>query len=164
MISLMPVTFGEAEISALHGVFASNADYWRYSGDLDPDAVTREAVAEMVRAEADVDGHEALAARDEHGVLVGYVELLLHHPRDGYPWIGFLLVHGGHRRRGLGRAIVSAVEARLRERGATAVGLGVLENNPEAFAFWTALGHTEVGRRPDVAKGRPTVVMRKALR
>ncbi|WP_026413817.1 GNAT family N-acetyltransferase [Actinomadura oligospora] len=163
MIRLAAVVLDDDEISELQGVFASNPDYWRLSGDLEPGAVTLEAVRDMVRAEAGVEGHEVLTARDGNGALVGYVELLLNHPRDGYPWIGFLLVHGEHRRKGLGRAIAGAVEARLRGCGATAIGLGVLENNPEALAFWTALGCVELDRRPDVAKGRPTIVMRKAL-
>ncbi|RFU41771.1 GNAT family N-acetyltransferase, partial [Actinomadura logoneensis] len=61
------------------------------------------------------------------------------------------------------RAVAAAAEARLRARGDRTVWLGVLEANTEAFAFWTALGYEETDRRPDVAKGRPTIVMRKAL-
>ncbi|MFC4905892.1 GNAT family N-acetyltransferase [Actinomadura gamaensis] len=163
MISLMPVTLDGDELAEIHAVFASNPDYWRYSGDLDPDAVTVEAVEGFVRGELGQDGYEVLAARDEAGALVGYVELLLRHPRDKAPWIGFLVVHGDRRGQGLGRAVAAAAEARLRGRGDSVVWLGVLENNVEAFKFWTALGYAEVDRRPDVAKGRPTIVMRKSL-
>ncbi|MEV4258655.1 GNAT family N-acetyltransferase [Spirillospora sp. NPDC049652] len=163
MISLTPVTLDGDELAEVHAVFASNPAYWRYSGDLDPGAVTPEAVEALVRGELGQDGHEVLAARDESGVLVGYVEILLRHPRDKAPWIGFLMVHGERRGQGLGRAVADAAEARLRDRGDTTVWLGVLETNTEAFGFWTALGYEEADRRPDVAKGRPTIVMRKSL-
>ncbi|RFU42141.1 GNAT family N-acetyltransferase, partial [Actinomadura logoneensis] len=116
MISLTPVTLDGDELAEVHAVFASNPAYWRYSGDLDPDAVTPEAVEALVRAELGRDGHEVLAARDGAGALVGYVELLLRHPRDDAPWIGFLIVDGERRGRGLGRAVAAAAEARLRAR------------------------------------------------
>jgi len=42
--------------------------------------------------------------------------------------------------------------------------LGILENNIRAQQFWTALGYRQVDRQPDLAKGRPALVMHKDLR
>ncbi|WP_411977052.1 GNAT family N-acetyltransferase [Streptomyces solicathayae] len=61
------------------------------------------------------------------------------------------------------RRLAAAVEDRFRAAGRTGLRLAVLENNPRALAFWTALGYAETDRRPDRTLGRPCVVMRKAL-
>ncbi len=47
-----------------------------------------------------------------------------------------------HRRRaGLGRALVSAIETRLRALGCPKLNLLVWEDNDAAMAFWLALGY-----------------------
>ena len=45
------------------------------------------------------------------------------------------------RGRGHGRAIVEAVEARLRARGCAKLNLQVLASNPTAVGFWRKLGY-----------------------
>ena len=52
-----------------------------------------------------------------------------------------------HRRRGVGRALVEAMLARLRQGGIAAVFLEVRESNAIAQQLYTALGFTRVGRR-----------------
>ncbi|KUL23591.1 GNAT family N-acetyltransferase [Actinoplanes awajinensis] len=145
----------------LYEVYASNATYWRYSGDLDPDTLDRATVSAVLDALG--PGEESLVARDDAGRLVGYTEILRRHPTDGLPWIGLLLIDGRWHRQGHGRAIALAVEDRLRAAGHPAVRLGVLTNNPEAQSFWTALGYQQIDLRPDLAKGRPTLVLEKPL-
>ncbi|SEG76316.1 Ribosomal protein S18 acetylase RimI [Thermomonospora echinospora] len=163
MISLTPATLNDAEIDEMHAVCSTNRLYWQYSGDLDPDDISRDAVAAMLREEAGTGGQELRIARDRTGRLVGFTALLLRHPVDGHPWIGLLLVDGRLRRQGHGRAIATALEQRFRTEGEPGIRLGILENNTEARRFWTALGYHEIDRRPDLAKGRPTLVMHKDL-
>ena len=63
--------------------------------------------------------------------------------------------------RQVGQAIATTLR-RFGDRGA--IRLGILENNIHAQPFWTALGYQEIDRQPDLAKGRPALVMRKDLR
>ena len=61
-----------------------------------------------------------------------------------------------------GRLFEPSVE-RFRAAGRTGVRLAVLENNPRALAFWTALGYEVVDHRTDHAADRPCAVLRKPL-
>jgi ribosomal protein S18 acetylase RimI-like enzyme len=157
MISLAPWNARDD----LYEVYATNEDYWRYSGDLDPDNLDQLAVTAALADLAEEE--EAFVARDGAGQIVGYVRVLPRHPKDGHPWIGLLLVHGHYRRQGHGWAIASAVEQRFRDAGADAVRLGVLANNPEAQRFWARLGYLQIDERPDLAKSRATLVFEKPL-
>ena len=59
---------------------------------------------------------------------------------DGHRgWVYYLAVSPEHRRKGLGRALMVAAEAWLRERGAPKIQLMVREEN-EALGFYEALG------------------------
>ncbi|WNM35868.1 GNAT family N-acetyltransferase [Streptomyces sp. Li-HN-5-11] len=164
MITLARSVLLPPEIDELRAVCTSNPAYWRYSGDLDPEDMSDEAVHAMLREDASADGCELLTARDEQQRVIGLAQILLRHPRDGHPWITLLLVDGDTHRRGHGRAIAAALENRFRSEGEEAVRLGVLQNNIEAQHFWTAMGYEQIDLRPDVAKGRPTLVMHKDLR
>ena len=78
------------------------------------------------------------------GAVVGYV--IAHYAVDEAEILN-LGVMPAHRRRGVGRALVEAMLARLRQRGITAVFLEVRESNANAQQLYTALGFTRVGRR-----------------
>ncbi|MEV6344011.1 GNAT family N-acetyltransferase [Actinoplanes sp. NPDC051851] len=145
----------------LYEVYASNPEYWRFSGDLDPDDITRPLVSGMLDDLG--PDEEALVARAEDGRIVGYAEILHHHPVDGHPWIGLLLIDGRHHRKGYGRMIATQLENRFRMAGRSTLYLGVLTNNLKAQQFWTALGYRRVDLRPDRAKARPTLVLAKQL-
>ena len=65
-------------------------------------------------------------------VMVGY---------DGHRgWVYYLAVAPERRRAGLGRTMMDAAEAWLRERGAPKLQLMVREDNEAAFGFYEALG------------------------
>lgn len=71
---------------------------------------------------------EALAA----SVMAGF---------DGHRgWVYYLAVAPARRRQGLGRAMMDAAEAWLRERGAPKIQLMVREDNEAALEFYQALG------------------------
>ncbi|MEV7025188.1 GNAT family N-acetyltransferase [Kitasatospora sp. NPDC093558] len=163
MVELSRSVLLPPEIDELTRVCETNPQYWRYSGDLDPDDLSVAGIHAMLRDEARADGCELLTARAADGRTVGLAQVLLRHPRDGFPWIGLLLVDGRAHRSGHGRAIAGALEERFRAAGETGVRLGVLQDNVEAERFWTALGYRRIDMRPDAAKGRPTLVMHKDL-
>nr|WBO78775.1 GNAT family N-acetyltransferase [Streptomyces sp. SBE_14.2] len=152
-------------LTELTALYASNRAYLALSGDLpDPDDVRPEQVAAALAEELAQPSAEVLLARSE-GRLVGVAVTLARHPdpADPDPWIGLLMVDAGLHGKGHGRRLASLVEDRFRADGRTAVRLAVLDNNPGALAFWTALGYEVVDRRADREQARPCAVLRKQL-
>lgn len=96
----------------------------------------------------------ALLVADHMGELLGLVELVdsaapsspLHHPRR-HALIDTLVVKEGHQRRGIGRALMEAAHAWAIARGLGQVQLNVWEANPEARAFYEALGYATLSRK-----------------
>ncbi|WP_405680531.1 GNAT family N-acetyltransferase [Streptomyces sp. NBC_00868] len=161
--TLHPLAFSPGEIAEIVDLYASNPDYCRDAGEYDPEHIEADRVEADLREEAGTEACEVLLARDAQGTLVGLLSLLNRHPRDGRPWIGLLMVHGGLHRKGFGRLLVDLVEERFRSEGRDGVRLAVLENRPPSLAFWSSLGWQEIDRRPDVQHGRPCIVMHKEL-
>ncbi|MGW1889885.1 GNAT family N-acetyltransferase [Streptomyces sp. NPDC002004] len=152
-------------LSELTVLYASNREFLALSGDFpDPDDIRPEHVATALADELAHPDAEVLLARSE-GSLVGVAVTLAHHPdpADPDPWIGLLMVDAAAQRQGHGRRLAALVEERFRAAGRTAVRLAVLDGNPGAFAFWTALGYKTVGQRRDLQRGRPCTVLRKPL-
>ncbi|MFF3643834.1 GNAT family N-acetyltransferase [Streptomyces sp. NPDC002564] len=150
------------EVTAL---YASNHAFFALGGDFpDPDDIRVEQVAGALADELAHPDAEVLLARSR-GRLVGLAVTLARHPdpADPDPWIGLLMVDAGLHRTGVGREVATAVEERFRAAGRDAVRLAVLENNPDALRFWTALGYLVVGHREDRALHRPCAVLRKTL-
>ena len=58
-------------------------------------------------------------------------------------WINYLAVDPAHQRRGLGRAILDAAEARLRASGCPKINLQVRRSNTQVLAFYRAIGYLE---------------------
>ena len=78
-------------------------------------------------------------ARDD-GRLVGVV-LCGHDGRRGY--IDQLVVASSHRRKGIGRSLVSRCLFNLMRIGIRRWNLFVLEDNQDAISFWTEIGWAE---------------------
>ncbi|WP_328872215.1 bifunctional GNAT family N-acetyltransferase/NUDIX hydrolase [Streptomyces sp. NBC_00287] len=153
-------------LTELTALYASNRDFHALSGDFpDPDDIRPEQVAAALADELAEPDAEVLLARSA-GRLVGVVITLAQHPdpADPDPWIGLLMVDASTQRQGYGRRLASLVEDRFRAEGRTAVRLAVLDNNPKALAFWTALGYEVIDHREDRGLGRPCAVLRKPLR
>jgi ribosomal-protein-alanine N-acetyltransferase len=90
-------------------------------------------------------GHLCLVARNGEDGIIGFAvgralpdeaELLL------------IAVDPGHRREGVGRLLLTTLEARLAESGARTMHLEVRASNHAAQRFYAALGYTVSGRRP----------------
>lgn len=153
-------------LTELTALYASNHAFHALSGDFpDPEDIRPEQVATALADEL-ADPHvEVLLARSA-GRLVGIAITLGTHPDpdDEDPWIGLLMIDVAQQQQGHGRQLATLVEDRFREAGRTAVRLAVLDNNPDALAFWTALGYDVIDHRPDRQLGRPCAVLRKQLR
>jgi len=86
----------------------------------------------------------ALEARAVATVLAGY---------DGVRgWVYHLAVAPGYRRRGFGRAMMAAAEARLRALGCPKINLQIMRTNAEVVRFYERLGYAvedriSMGRR-----------------
>jgi GNAT superfamily N-acetyltransferase len=103
----------------------------------------------------------------EGEATVAYLDLLRDYPKAGEWWIGFLLIDPGQRGRGLGTSLYRAAAGYAKGEGATQILLGVLEQNPRAQRFWTAMGFIESGRAryvsPITGQESEVLVMRSAL-
>jgi GNAT superfamily N-acetyltransferase len=141
--------------------------FHRISGDFpDPYGISAEQVASDLNAELTHPASELLLAREiRTGALAGLAVTLAEHPDpiDPYPWIGLLMVHGKLHRGGYGKELAARVEERLRTAGHVGARLAVLEDNPGALLFWTALGYRAIYRREDRRQGRPCLVLHKVL-
>lgn len=62
-------------------------------------------------------------------------------------WLGMLQVKPAHQRRGIGRYILSVVEAMAAERGCRKVGIHTTQDNAPARALYVSAGYlvTEIG-------------------
>ena len=75
---------------------------------------------------------------EDEGVLVGSVMA----GYDGHRgWINYLAVHPSVQGGGLGRALMSAAEVRLRALGCPKINLQVRAGNEAACAFYDAVGY-----------------------
>ncbi len=98
---------------------------------------------DRIGRELEGDGAVFLAAEEDR-VLIGAV-LGTHDGRKG--WINRLAVLPEHRGRGIGTALVGAVEARLLERGIEIVTCLIEGWNVESMAFFERIGfiaHPEI--------------------
>jgi len=100
------------------------------------------------------------------GELAGYVDLTRDYPERGEWWLGLLMLDPASRGAGLGSRVVRGAAEWAVGRGARAILLGVLEQNPRAERFWRRQGFAELDRRPYTSDtGLPSriIVMRLAL-
>lgn len=74
-----------------------------------------------------------------------------------------LAVAPAARGKGLGRALLNAVIAEARQRGAGAIFLEVGTDNPAALALYAGLGFANVGSRKGYYGGRDASVLRLLL-
>ncbi|AHM02765.1 phosphinothricin N-acetyltransferase, putative [Roseibacterium elongatum DSM 19469] len=122
-------------------------------------AIIRDTVITFTTAEKTPD---ALARSMEDGApfvvaehvggVVGFATASQFRGGPGYAhtWEHSIHVADTARGRGIGRALMAAIEAALRARGAHSVFAGVSGENAEAIAFHTALGYAEAARLREV--------------
>jgi ribosomal protein S18 acetylase RimI-like enzyme len=79
------------------------------------------------------------------GEIVGFVAVGLSRDAGGDGELYAIYVHPWHWGTGIGRALIAAGEARLRELGHGSASLWVLEDNPRARRFYEAAGWSTDG-------------------
>ena len=100
---------------------------WRSWNDPHFDIARKQAVEDGLFLVAEIDG--AVVGT----VMAGY---------DGHRGsINYVGVRPANRKRGIGRALMSAAEHRLLERGCPKINLQVRMDNPEAVEFYRRLGY-----------------------
>ena len=134
------------------------------------------------------DDRISLVAVDSRNKVLGWVGAIRQY--EGHAWeLHPLVVHGDHRRRGIGRDLVAELEERVRQRGGISLYLGTddedfmtsiggvdlypdvlgalagirnLKDHP--FEFYQRLGFTVVGVLPDAnGPGKPDIFMAKRI-
>jgi len=94
-----------------------------------------------------------LGAREANGALVGTAQLLLAMRPNGShrAEVAKVIVHTKARRRGIGRALMLALEARARELGRTTLVLDTRRGDPSE-QLYTSVGYTLAGVIPGYAR------------
>ena len=81
---------------------------------------------------------EALLVAEEDGEIVGTAIVTF----DGWRcYVYRMAVAHSHRRRGIGRALVEAAEARIRGLGGVRLDALILKQDEDAQAYWSSLGY-----------------------
>jgi GNAT superfamily N-acetyltransferase len=116
-----------------------------YAGLLPSDGLSRMSVD---RAAEQWQAHPPLVA-EQDGEIMGFVSMGASRDDDADGELFAIYVEPGRWGTGVGRALIDAAEARLRERGYRDVILWVLEDNSRARLFYEAAGwQADGGRRP----------------
>ena len=84
----------------------------------------------------------------DNDVYVGLLDFLMCNPSDQKPWLGLLMIHQAHQRRGYAKRAYEAYEQLMRERGVTEIRLGVITSNENALRLWQALGYESYAEKP----------------
>jgi ribosomal protein S18 acetylase RimI-like enzyme len=94
-----------------------------------------------------------LGAREPHGTLVGTAQLVLATRPNGShrAEVAKVIVHTKARRRGIGRALMLAIEERARGLGRTTLVLDTRRGDPSE-RLYTSVGYTLVGVIPRYAR------------
>jgi RimJ/RimL family protein N-acetyltransferase len=74
------------------------------------------------------------------GCPVGVIDYLIENPSDKMPWLGFLMIHSQHQRKGYAIEALKKYECLMRNEGLKKVRLGVIKGNHRALNFWINRG------------------------
>jgi RimJ/RimL family protein N-acetyltransferase len=92
--------------------------------------------------------HTCTLRRREGGLCVGLLDWMDENPNDGAPWIGLVMIHADHQRRGLAAEAIAGLAEHGRAAGWPRLREGVIDGNDAGMALALALGMREVERKP----------------
>jgi RimJ/RimL family protein N-acetyltransferase len=98
-------------------------------------------------SELDEARHTAGLFLRDGGTCVGVIDWLDRNPEDGSPWIGLVMVHGDHQRRGYGREAVLGLLDLGRTQGWTRVRAAAITDDAATRGLYEAVGMREIDRR-----------------
>jgi RimJ/RimL family protein N-acetyltransferase len=140
----------EADIDAVLAVYLSNPEVLAVTegssgeaGRYDRGMLERD----LWLSELDTARHTAGLFLHDDGACVGVLDWLDRNPDDDSPWIGLVMVHSGHRRRGYGREAVLGLLAEGRSQGWTRARAAALADDPATLGLLHDVGMREVDRR-----------------
>jgi ribosomal protein S18 acetylase RimI-like enzyme len=141
---LLAVAATGAHAAQIQSCFDGAPDYFvRTEGQAPgPDA----AIQLLADAEVDSQRRVFVLIPRAGGPAVGVLDLLLEYPEPDVAQIVLLLFREACQGLGYGKETTAAVEGALEARGYRALRLSVVDENPEARAFWERLGFAAVGR------------------
>ena len=84
----------------------------------------------------------------EGATCVGLLDWMDENPNDGSPWIGLVMIHADHQRRGLAAEAIAGLAEHGRAAGWPRLREGVIDGNDAGMALALALGMREVERKP----------------
>lgn len=154
----------QTDIDALLEVFNSNPQWIAATNDLAGPTNCDRSDVEMFLWQATMreDGACLEVRVAEQEAPVGVVAWISPHPRDRCPWIGCIVLHADHQRRGLGSEVLRAVEQLLAAAGWERVRASPPLVQPSAQAFLQSHGYIPIEERLDQDKRR-CMVMEKSL-
>lgn len=138
------------DLPALLAVYRSHPDYVAMNegsrgeqGDYDLEMLQRDWwLARMMPGR-----HMLALALKATGVVVGMADFAEEGPTDSHPWLGALVIAASHTRQGLGRESFARLADHLHTaHSATALRLGVRQENAPALAFFRAVGCRPIAR------------------
>ncbi len=153
----------EADIDGLLAVYLSNPEVIALTegsagqpGHYDRGMLERD----LWMSELDEARHTAGLFLRDAGTCIGVIDWLEPHPDDDSPWIGLVMVHADHQRRGYGREAVLGLIAAGRDAGWTRLRAAAIAGDPATRGLYTAVGMREIGRRRQAfAAGERSVVV-----
>lgn len=148
------------DLQFVHGVFASNPDFLRLREEMAPydlESVTR--YWEM--ATLDPRRHVLVVVHKASESVIGVVDFVDQSPADSTPWIGLVIIHRDHQRRGFGTEAVHAVAGLVGSQGHRGVRMAVTEDNEAGMTFARHVGFQPFGQAVSTAgeANRPVASM-----
>lgn len=140
MYTFAPVNTAAAKAAVL-AIYKQNRDYYRVIGAPMPSADTVEEDINALPNGIDIHAkHFWLIQQD--GTNIGVIDLVESYPEKATIYVGLLEIaeHG----KGHGRAVMEQLGAAFKQHGYKHLELGVVSDNKDGLAFWTALGLTPV--------------------
>lgn len=124
------ITVDQLEIA--QEMFRSNSDYCMLEYD------GRIPSLEELTKEFCGDTASFFIKADE--TYIGIIDYLERNTSDGYPWLGFLMIHGDYQGYGYGSNAYFCFEEHMKQLGESTLCLGVIKENTRGKSFWESLG------------------------
>jgi RimJ/RimL family protein N-acetyltransferase len=96
------------------------------------------------------------------GKPMGIIDFTMYNPKDGFPWLGLLLIHKSFEGQGLAKKAFLHYEKLMMDREVSAIRLGCYKDNNRGLLFWERLGFKEI--KEVQYKEKPLLVMEKELK